>query len=174
MSHGGGDRRVCHECGQPVPSASNHISHRELRGPRQITSSNVDRIFDDRGLRFLIIEEKQQNERLSHGQTQLLKSLAQLPTVDVWGVRGTPDSLTVKQITPDGSTTIATGNFTDYQAAVSSWFGSPLPDPWECELWEAGELPFEAPSWCPPDVWHAFDLALTAVRKARRDRREVA
>lgn len=162
--HGNGARRNCPECGQRVGHITDKLSHRELRGPRQITSSNIDRIFDDEGRRMLLIEEKQPNEPVPGGQWALLRALGKIPEITVWGVRGTPDSLRITDLV--SLEVLAEGNWDTYQQAVTDWFKSPRPAPrdWLATLAEA---PFDAPAWCSPDVWRDFDKALTQVLSQR-------
>ena len=165
--HGNGHRRCCPTCGQSVVAFRDVLANRELQGPRQITSSDIDRIFDDRG-RFLMIEEKNPGEQALTGQKRLLAALAGLPEVDVWGVRGNPDDLTVWQITPTGSQVLLAGvGFSSYQALVSDWFRSPrtVAVRWLDVL--AGGMPMVAPEWCPPPVWQALDVAVVAVLRHR-------
>lgn len=176
--HGEGHRRRCPNCGQSVTHMRDVLCNLELRGPRKITSANIDRIFDDAGRRFLMIEEKNPGEKLSTAQFTLLKRLAGLPNVDVWGARGTPESVVVKKVLADGSTrNLCAGNFDVYQQAVSRWFSEarqfgqpaevlPVERVLDGLQWE----PYTAPEWCPPELWIAFDRALTAVLE-QRDRK---
>jgi hypothetical protein len=113
--HGEGHRR------KPVPG--DLLGNLELRGPRNITSSNIDRIFDDGGRRFLVIEEKNEGEDAPEGQRKLLRALSQLPNVTVWVVRGTPWELSVKELVNGSLRWIAKGDWEDYQSAVHEWFG---------------------------------------------------
>ena len=119
--HGDGSRRVCPECGQGVAHISDQLSHRELRGPRNITSSNPDRIFDDNG-RLLFIEEKRADEpNAKKGQLRLLLSLAEYH--DVWAAKGEPNNLTLWKVHPEGRyETIGQGDFGWYQERVLDWF----------------------------------------------------
>lgn len=120
---GEGRRRTCPECGQSVTHIADSLSHRELRGPRNITSSNVDRIFDDGGQRFLIIEEKKPNERVSHGQRQMLTALSRIPSVDVWLARGTTERIDLSDVADGNPWPFLQGiNFDGYQKAVANWF----------------------------------------------------
>jgi hypothetical protein len=146
------------------------LGNRELRGPRQITSANIDRIFDDHGRRFLVIEEKGPDEKVGDGQALLLRNLAGLPAVDVWGVRGTPDDLRVTQVFSNGGTLhLASGDWSVYQRAVDDWFASDLDPSWEQALVALAEVPYDPPAWCPRETWTALDEALTAacVHRAR-------
>lgn len=121
--HGEGHRRSCPTCGQAVTHVRDVLGNRELRGPRNITSSNLDRIFDDHGCRFLIVEEKQPGEpACSSGQRSLLVSLSKLPMFTVWGARGTPDDLTLFTVEGGLFVPSAKGDFDVYQAAVLDWF----------------------------------------------------
>lgn len=120
--HGQGHRRNCPSCGQSVTHLRDVLANCELRGPREITSSNVDRIFDDGGKRFLVIEEKNWNEPVAADQIRMLRALASVPRFDVWGVRGDPDDLTISRILPNRTVGIAAGEFDIYQAAVDAWF----------------------------------------------------
>lgn len=158
--HGEGARRVCPTCGQPTPEGlRDSLSVRELRGPREITSSNIDRCFDDAGRRFLFIEEKNNLEQIRDGQRRMLRSLARLPTVDVWGVQGTPNELAIYKINSDGSRVVDRGDWGTYQAAVNDWFDASTPAPeWERALFALVEAPFEPPAWCSSTTWRAFDL----------------
>lgn len=174
--HGEGHRRRCPECGQEVAHITDTLSHRELRGPRNITSSNLDRFFDDNGRRFLAIEEKAPNEDISKGQGLMLRHLACVPMVDVWFVKGDPSELTVRRVTPPGSPleAVASGDFATYQNAVADWFNSrpaPLAER-QLAAWEGSQ--FDAPAWCPDDEWRAFDAALTRVVARRAASREAS
>lgn len=172
--HGEGHRRRCPSCSQQVSHLPDVLGHRELQGPRQITSANVDRIFDDAGRRFLVIEEKQPSEAIKAGQLRLLKNLAALPTIEVWGVRGTPESLRVTRLGNDPAVLVEDGGtFEDYQRVVSDWFGSPVaaPSPWNEILDGLAGAAYSPPAWCPSDVWAAFDTALTAVLTQRSIRK---
>lgn len=123
--HGEGHRRNCPECGQSVAHLRGAVlAFKELRGPRNITSSDVDRIFDDGGRRFLVIEEKTENERpISHGQKQLLSALARLPMFTVWLARGTPERLSVYDwASDDPAPFLQDITFDQYQEAVAQWF----------------------------------------------------
>lgn len=123
--YGDGIRRNCPTCGQDVRHITDILSHRELRGPRNITSANLDRIFDDGGRRFLVIEEKTSAEKLlSSGQRGLLLALARLPMFTVWFARGTPQSLELFDFGSDQPWPFLEGDFTQYQNAVSRWFAS--------------------------------------------------
>lgn len=127
--YGQGHRRICPECGQSVAHDDNGVSHRELQGPRNITSSNIDRVFDDDG-RLLFIEEKHWGEPATNGQRRLLAALAEEHTV--WLVRGEPENLEVWSISggrrrADGEYILrgkqeVVGAFEDYQRAVLHWF----------------------------------------------------
>ena len=176
MSHGNGHRRRCPDCGQSVEHMRDHLPNRELRGPRQITSSNIDRIFDDGGQRFLMIEEKAPAEPVSAGQTRLLRALAAVPQVTVWGVRGTPDNLTVTAIRPGSTETIVeSGSFDTYQQQVDQWFRvDSCVLPWDKLLESLKGMPWTAPAWCPPDVWDALDKALVAVLRESHRAKQVA
>lgn len=145
------------------------LGNNEVRGPRNITSSNVDRIFDDAGKRFLIIEEKNPGEQIKEGQRRLLANLAKLPRVDVWGVRGTPDALTVNALTPTGFERTAEGDFDTYQRCVHAWFAAEHDDLTHA-LDVLGPLPYTAPNWCPPEVWARFDMALSEVMAVAANR----
>ena len=123
---GEGHRRNCPGCGQNVEHMRDVLGNRELRGPRNITSANVDRIFDDNGQRFLIIEEKNPHEKCSEGQRALLRALSRLNHVTVWFTQGTPDNLTVYEIRGDTRRRISTGTIDDYQHLVDAWFASPI------------------------------------------------
>jgi hypothetical protein len=142
-----------------------HLPNRELRGPRQITSSNIDRIFDDSGQRFLMIEEKAPGEAVSAGQMRLLRALAALPQVTVWGVRGTPDNLTITDIQPGSTNTfVESADFGTYQQQVDQWFRCDSDViPWGKLLEALKGMPWTAPSWCPAEDWDALDKALAAV-----------
>lgn len=123
--HGNGHRTHCHECGQPVDHLDRlaHLRWVELRGPRNITSSDLDRIFDDRGQRFLVVEEKRPNEVVPPGQKRMLYALADTPGFTVFGVVGTPEALTVWELRPNGTRRwITDGTVAEYQAAVMDWF----------------------------------------------------
>lgn len=165
--HGEGHRRRCPSCGQSVTHMRDVLGNCELRGPRQITSSNIDRIFDDNGSRFLMIEEKGPEEKIPAGQGRLLRSLSALPGVDVWGVRGTPQELTVSRITPERSIVIFRGDLTAYQQAVGAWYDVVPPSRWDSVLDGLADAPYEPPPWCPPALWEAFDASLTAVLSHR-------
>ena len=117
--HGEGDRRYCPSCGQSVLHISDMLSHRELRGPRNITSSNIDRVFDDRG-RFLFIEEKRDGETMSKGQMLMLQALSRRH--DVWVVKGTPEALYVYTVHSDGLDLLEMGDWSLYQRMVDDWF----------------------------------------------------
>lgn len=124
MAWTNGGRRRCPECGQPVAHIPDVLSHRELRGPRQITSSNVDRAFDNNG-HILFIEEKHPREEVPAGQAWLLRSLARPKSTTVWLARGVPDNLLVWRVghtQPGDSVVFEGGDFDDYQAAVSAWY----------------------------------------------------
>lgn len=110
------------------------LSHRELRGPRNITSSNVDRMFDNNG-RVLLIEEKGPNEIVSEGQKIALQALANLPAATVWLVRGTPDALRVDRVRPrrEGyEVLLDVGDWEAYQRLVGRWFGIVQSEPCGC------------------------------------------
>lgn len=139
------------------------LANQEIRGPRNITSSNVDRVYDDAGKRFLVIEEKQPGEALRAGQQKLLVGLASLPNVDVWGVRGTPDDLSIKHFRPSvGWVHVGAGDVATYERCVHAWFAAET-HAWSHALDLLGEVPFDAPPWCPTDVWQTFEAALTKV-----------
>lgn len=156
-----------------------HLSVQELRGPRNITSSNVDRIFDDNGQRFLIIEEKGSSEKVAKGQTRLLRNLAASEQITVWGVRGTPDELEVWRLTADGKQLVAAGNWDDYQRAVMEWFTGDRGDDepsndlnivdrqWEDVVRIITEAPFEKPSWMTDEthgLWDGYTTRLAVER----------
>lgn len=169
--HGEGHRRNCPQCGQSVLHMREVLANVEVRGPRNITSSNVDRIYDDDGKRFLIIEEKNPGEQVRKGQQRLLANFARLPRVDVWGVRGTPDDLNIKRFVPTGGwTQHATGDVSTYEHCVHAWFAASADD-WGHALDVLGEVAYEPPAWCPPEIWREFDTALTKVMAlhARKD-----
>jgi len=160
--HGEGDRRTCPTCQQPVDHIPNHISNRELRGPRQITSSNIDRVLDDHG-RFLFIEEKHEDETVPKGQGRMLRALSYHH--DVWLVRGNPERLRIWQIICGNTAILADGDYTTYQKAVLRWFANP-PAPGTARDWlQLLEVPYTAPDGIPKADWDAFDTALTTVAK---------
>jgi hypothetical protein len=169
--HGEGERRRCPHCHQNMSNDTpDSLSNRELRGPREITSSDIDRVFDDAGRRFLFVEEKAPNEHVPRGQDRMLRALAALPHVDVWGVRGTPDRLRIVPITPTGAdaSRVIEGDFDAYQRAVLTWFTRPISEHnSEWMLDELSGVPFTAPEWCPPETWQEFDRLLTAVLSVR-------
>jgi hypothetical protein len=145
------------------------LATHELRGPREITSSNVDRAFDDNGQRFLLIEEKNPDEAVARGQQILLRRLATLPTVDVWFVRGNPDRLSVWKVAPEGSTRLCDGDMGAYQRQVLAWFAQPIDGmAWDRVLAPLASMPYEPPAWCPPEVWLALDLAIVATLQHRQ------
>lgn len=117
-------RRVCPECGQSVRGLKDSLSHRELRGPRNITSTNMDRLFDDGGKRFLVIEEKRPTEKIPGGQHACLAALSKLPMFTVWLARGTPDELTLTDFHPSAPSEPFAERipFETYQAYVDQWF----------------------------------------------------
>lgn len=161
--HGDGHLRKCRMCGGDVAERDDVLAFMELRGPRNITSSNVDRIYDDGGKRFLIIEEKQPGEALKAGQRKLLVNLASLPRVDVWGVRGTPDDLRITHFRPGtGWVQIAAGDKATYERCVHAWFAAET-HRWDHALHVLAEVPYEAPAWCPEDLWREFEATLTKV-----------
>lgn len=125
--YGQGARKVCSECHRPLSAPDpNNLSHRELRGPRNITAANIDRIFDDGGRKFLVIEEKRPNEpKLSPGQNGLLLALARVPMFTVWLARGTPQALDLFDYGSDDPWPFLDQvDFTRYQQEVSRWFAS--------------------------------------------------
>lgn len=162
--HGRGDRRICGECNQPVKPemVPDLLGYRELRGPRNITSSNIDRAFDDDGQRCLVIEEKRENEDLSDAQLGMLRSFACRSEVEVWLVLGNPDRLEVQRVYPDGKrVVIASGDFAAYQSAVWDWFEQPAPDLWDRLHTFRLTLIAAGPDWCPAD---AYDAMLDAIK----------
>lgn len=164
--HGEGHLRKCRECGADVRGRNDVLAFLELRGPRNITSSNVDRIFDDGGKRFLIIEEKQPGEKLKAGQHKLLANLARLPLVDVWGVKGTPDSLAVSHYRSDTGTweRIGEGDMRTYERCVHAWFAAETGEA-EHALDVLSELPHKPPAGCAPELWDQLDKTLVAIHK---------
>ena len=116
---GEGHRRKCPTCGQDVTHIDDTLSHRELNGPRNITSSNIDRMFDDNG-RILFIEEKNMLEQMPNGQKRALKALSN--QVDVWVVIGSPDALIIYEIDKGDISDGIEGNWDYYQNAVYNWF----------------------------------------------------
>ncbi len=122
MPHGSGHRGVCPTCGQSVTHITDILSHRELRGPRNITSSNIDRLYDDgRTGRMLGIEEKNPGEPVPDGQNQALHALA-VRFDDVWLVVGTPDDLTISESVEGGWTELGSGDWGYYQDSVLDWY----------------------------------------------------
>jgi len=149
------------------------LANRELRGPRSITSSNIDRIFDDNGKRTLFIEEKNEGEAIADGHKRLLRAMATKQGFTVWLVRGDPNRLRVDRLTAESTLQfVAGGDLSAYQAAVTEWYASPEVDPpgWLDVLAEA---PFTAPAGFDPALWHAFDVALTRLNNAG-DARQIA
>lgn len=126
--HGDGARRVCSECGTPVSPGSTYISHRELRGPRNITSSNIDRVFDDHGNRVLFIEEKSLREAssITAGQKGLLYSLARIPNAETWVAIGDVSEVTVYRLHGRGPSDqlLHRGCWEAYQDLVEKWYAS--------------------------------------------------
>jgi len=125
--HGHGNLRRC-LCGGTDPTC---LTHLELRGPRNITSANIDRILDDHGHRFLYIEEKRPNEGMTEGQKALLRNLARQRRNTVWIVTGTPDELSVQMLgnKTNGQVTMGTtvyGNWTTLQRLADEWFGDDI------------------------------------------------
>src|SRR5690606_17854997 len=163
-----GHRRRCPTCGQSVVRMRDVLANREIRGPRNITSSNVDRIFDDDGRRFLVIEEKQPGEQIKAGQRRLLANLARLPQVDVWGVRGTPRSLSIKAHRPGVGwvPVLREGDVAAYEQCVHAWYAAERDD-WRHALDLLSEVPVTSPAWCPDDLWSEFESALTKVLALR-------
>ena len=119
---------MCSECGSDVSNRDDKIGFLELRGPRSITSSNLDRIFDDGGRRFLVVEEKEFGESLGAGQRALLYALARLREVTVLLVEGTPDELQVLMLCPPdpGVRLLAEGGFAEYQRIIDAWYAGQL------------------------------------------------
>lgn len=95
------------------------LSNLELRGPRNITSSNIDRCFDDNG-RFLFVEEKNDRESMPNGQRRMLLTLSHQH--DVWIVKGSPDRLKIWTLQDGEHAVLAEGSMSTYQSAVFSWF----------------------------------------------------
>ena len=124
--HGQGFRRKCPECGQDVSHIKDRLSHRELQGPRNISSTNVDRLFDDNGNRFLYIEEKNTREAsISKGQLRALRALSNYPENEVWIVKGNPSRLSVYQLNgADHAALITGGTWIEYQQLVFDWFAA--------------------------------------------------
>lgn len=114
--HGQGTLRKC-ICGGDDPACSQHL---ELRGPRNITSSNIDRCFDDGGKRFLFIEHKHENEAIPGGQSFMLKALARLPQMTVWITKGSPDRLVIYEIGTGAAPVV--GDWSTLQAKADAWF----------------------------------------------------
>lgn len=133
--YGDGHRRTCPCCGREVLHDNSRLSNLELRGPRNITSTNLDRLFDDSGKRFLIVEEKRPGEAYPGGQRKALIALAHLtPLLEVWVAEGTPEQLQVYRLVPVRSNNgdqeqcamkhlLASGTFGDYQKLTLDWFG---------------------------------------------------
>lgn len=119
-----GDRRICPTCRQEVGPhiTPDHLSCYGINGPRGISSSNVDRIFDDDGRRFLLIEEKWPDEGIPRGQGKLLLGLAKLPQWTVWLVKGTPESVAVMDIA-QRRWLLEGQPFSSYENLVNDWFG---------------------------------------------------
>ena len=121
--HGTGHRQVCPTCGQSVTHITDTLSHRELRGPRNITSSNIDRLYDDgRTGRMLGIEEKNPGEAIPDGQNKALHALADRFD-DVWVVIGTPDDLTIYESVEGNWTMLGRGDWGYYQDSIFDWYG---------------------------------------------------
>lgn len=120
---GRGLRRKCSECGHLLDGSLIDPQRRELRGPREITSSNIDCVLDDGGRRFLFIEFKRRDEPMSYGQERLLKALARLNEVTVWVVRGTSSRLDASVWDGDEVRVfLRHRGFGDLQKAVFRWF----------------------------------------------------
>lgn len=167
--HGEGQRRKCPECGQSVTHIEDNISHRELRGPRNITSSNGDRLFDDGGRRFLFIEEKHTNEPpASRGQKGLLQGLASQPNFTVWACKGVPSRLTLFHVLPHGEGFTVIGEDKDfdwYQEQVYEWFAQPATPPATMATLAALKtLPFGRPPDIPDELdWAVIDKHITGI-----------
>lgn len=140
-----GRKRLCDACHQPLPQDfyDKHLSSNPVTGPRNITSGNIDRVFqDDRQNRFLFIEEKDTNEReMGPGQWYMLAALAQLPGVETWVVKGSvTDSIAAYRFDtwyriehlPD------IRDYGSYQNAVHRWY-------------EADRLPGKSLKVLPPN-----------------------
>lgn len=164
-----GRRTQCPTCHQPVPDGD-WLRLLELRGPRGITSSDIDRIFDDWGKRWLVVEEKGANEEPKFGQRWMLQGLASIPQVTVLLVRGDAHLLCVARLMADGTyRELGTGDETHYQRIVTAWYDDQLETPEPPTIpdlpWEDLELPgMPAPlprRECPPRQYE--DLVLPTV-----------
>ena len=172
VMHGNGHRRCCPTCGQSVVAFRDVLANRELQGPRQITSSDIDRIFDDRG-RFLMIEEKNPGEQALTGQKRLLAALAGLPGGRRLGGAGQPrrpDLGLATRSRPRGARYClpASGSPVIRRWSVTgSAPRGPCGCPVACDVLAGGMPMVVAPEWCPPPVWQALDVAVVAVLRHR-------
>ncbi len=167
--HGEGSRRVCPECGQSVIGID-LPTHRELRGPRNITTTNIDRAIDDKGRRFLFMEHKRPDESMPDGQKRFLFGLARQPNTTVWVTSGDTDQLELWEL---GDTAVRLGvmNWDGLQRRLDDWFAQPPAHTTETfavivsSLRKLIEWPFVADD-VPADVnWREIERALRSLAK---------
>jgi hypothetical protein len=123
-----GKRRICPECRQDVSHLDDMISHVPLLGPRNISSSNIDRAFDNDG-KLLVFEEKHTDETLPLGQKRMYRSFAMKPGCTAGLARGTASRMDISVWKPGDTdpTYVGTGDHDYYQHLVSRWFDGKWP-----------------------------------------------
>ena len=107
-----------------------HIDYGDFKGlitdNPNFVPSNVDGIAERNG-RFLVMEWKRPNERISTGQKILLQSLAITPKFTVIIINGNTDDKTVVnrffQVTKDGCKPLGTG-FEALKTYYLGWYGN--------------------------------------------------